>query len=486
MNFTLSVFLLLVLVVQQCTGAKRDFTQMSREEVLDLLLVNSTYNPRISPDYEQDHATKVAVQIHILSIDSINEQSMDYSLNMYLRQRWIDPRLQFVNHSRSEWLELDTKIMQKVWVPDTFFRNEKKGAFHDVTVPNRLMHLYRNGTIYYSMRLSVTLSCHMSLQKYPLDSQKCPILIASYGYTMENIVYEWMSQKPIDFNEHMELPQYTLQHVLLGNCTKTYKETGSFSCVRADFLLQRDVGFYVIQVYVPSVLIVILSWVSFWLDVEAIPARISLGVLTVLTMTTQSTGARSSLPRVSYVKAIDVWMSTCLFFVFASLLEFAYINVLSRRRVPYACFGGSASPGGDDNSVLNESEKLEVTAGTIPTRLYGKQGARYVDRISRYIFPNSLHHLQPGLTGSSTHSSTSPEDRTTLNFSRRLPDACEHQLSAAMLVTNLAPPLFHPLPTITITPPPAQTPSLITIPEQGRSRTLKTACGLLTIAERSM
>lgn len=47
-------------------------------------------------------------------------------------------------------------------------------------------------------------------------------------------------------------------------------------------------------------------------------------------MTTQSQGAKASLPRVSYVKAIDIWMSTCLFFVFAALIEFAYVNVLSR------------------------------------------------------------------------------------------------------------------------------------------------------------
>ncbi|XP_076447087.1 glycine receptor subunit alpha-2-like isoform X2 [Babylonia areolata] len=377
-----------------CLAAKKTkgTAQMSRQEVLDILLVNSTYNARISPDYEQDYPTNVAVQMHVLSIDTINEQSMDYSLNVYLRQRWVDPRLQFMNYSRAEWLELDTKLMRKVWVPDTFFRNEKKGAFHEVTVPNRLMHLYRNGTIYYSMRLSITLSCSMRLHRYPLDDQKCPMLIASYGYTMENIKYQWMSRKPIDFNDKMELPQYTIQDVLLGDCTKTYKETGSFSCVQADFVLQRDIGYYLIQVYVPSVLIVILSWVSFWLDVEAIPARISLGVLTVLTMTTQSTGARSSLPRVSYVKAIDVWMSTCLFFVFASLLEFAYINVLARRRFPFQCLcvGDTARSPSNGQEGQGSADKENIVAAPLTNRLYGKQGARLVDRVCRFLFPGAF------------------------------------------------------------------------------------------------
>lgn len=86
-----------------------------------------------------------------------------------------------------------------------------------------------------------------------------------------------------------------------------------------------------IQTYVPSVLIVILSWVGFWISSDAVPARISLGVLTVLTMTTQTSGSTGSLPRVSYIKAIDIWMATCLLFVFAALLEFAVINVLARK-----------------------------------------------------------------------------------------------------------------------------------------------------------
>ena len=78
--------------------------------------------------------------------------------------------------------------------------------------------------------------------------------------------------------------------------------TGAYPCLEVKFVLKRDIGYYMIQLYVPSVLIVILSWVAFWISIDAIPARVTIGLLTVLTMTTQSTGARSQLPRVSYIK----------------------------------------------------------------------------------------------------------------------------------------------------------------------------------------
>jgi hypothetical protein len=50
------------------------------------------------------------------------------------------------------------------------------------------------------------------------------------------------------------------------------------------------------------------------------------GITTVLTMTTISTGVRSSLPRISYVKAIDIYLVMCFVFVFSALLEYAAVN----------------------------------------------------------------------------------------------------------------------------------------------------------------
>lgn len=68
------------------------------------------------------------------------------------------------------------------------------------------------------------------------------------------------------------------------------------SCIEVKFHLERQMGYYLIQMYIPSLLIVILSWVSFWINMDAAPARVGLGITTVLTMTTQSSGSRASLP----------------------------------------------------------------------------------------------------------------------------------------------------------------------------------------------
>ena len=65
---------------------------------------------------------------------------------------------------------------------------------------------------------------------------------------------------------------------------------------------------------------------------DAVPARISLGVTTVLTMATQLSGSRESAPKVSYPKALDVWMAACMLFVFSALVEYAFVNVLAREK----------------------------------------------------------------------------------------------------------------------------------------------------------
>jgi len=87
---------------------------------------------------------------------------------------------------------------------------------------------------------------------------------------------------------------------------------GNFPCLRAYFHLERRLRAYILTTYLPSFLVVLLSWLSFWIDLESAPARTSLSILTILTITTQSSGLLRSMPAGSFTKAIDVWMATCL------------------------------------------------------------------------------------------------------------------------------------------------------------------------------
>ena len=83
--------------------------------------------------------------------------------------------------------------------------------------------------------------------------------------------------------------------------------SGEYSCLKVELIFKREFSYYLITIYVPCCMLVIVSWVSFWLDQNAIPARVSLGVTTLLTMSTQTSGINAQLPPVSYTKAIDVW-----------------------------------------------------------------------------------------------------------------------------------------------------------------------------------
>ena len=86
-----------------------------------------------------------------------------------------------------------------------------------------------------------------------------------------------------------------------------------------------------LQVYIPSSLIVVMSWVSFYLDRASAPARTGLGVTTVLTMVTLMGSVNSSLPKISYMKALDIYLAVCFFMVFGALLEYATVSYVGKR-----------------------------------------------------------------------------------------------------------------------------------------------------------
>ncbi|XP_070543005.1 glycine receptor subunit alpha-1-like isoform X2 [Ptychodera flava] len=235
------------------------------------------YDRRIRPEFDGDAVT-VNVDLFISRIDNIAEVTMDFDCTMFLRQQWNDPRLRY-NQSITH-IPPSGYLLNRIWLPDLFFFNEKRSYFHDITTDNVLVRFSGNGDVLYSMRVSVKVSCTMDFTRFPMDRQYCGMQL----------------------------------------------ESCNFSCIEVDFIFTRLLGYYWISYFIPSLLLVILSWVSFWINPHASPARVALGVTIVLTVTTQAISVHSILPKVSYITAIDIWMLACLMFVVASLLEYALVH----------------------------------------------------------------------------------------------------------------------------------------------------------------
>ena len=59
--------------------------------------------------------------------------------------------------------------------------------------------------------------------------------------------------------------------------------------------------------------------------------RAGMGMTTLLVLTAMFGSTRGSVPRVSYSSYLDIWMVTCIIFVFASLIEFTFVHSLYRK-----------------------------------------------------------------------------------------------------------------------------------------------------------
>lgn len=105
---------------------------------------------------------------------------------------------------------------------------------------------------------------------------------------------------------------------------------GQYSTLIVHFYLQRHMGNFLIQVYGPCCLLVILSWVSFWLNREATADRVSLGITTILSMTFLGLETRIDLPKVSYPTALDYFVFISFAFIFATILQFAVVHYFTK------------------------------------------------------------------------------------------------------------------------------------------------------------
>ncbi|XP_023946189.1 glutamate-gated chloride channel isoform X9 [Bicyclus anynana] len=326
----------------------------SDKEILDNLLKNSRYDKRLLPPV--DGVLTVNVSVLLLSLASPDESSLKYEVEFLLQQQWYDPRLRYSNQSHYDFLNA-IHHHEDIWLPDTYFIMH--GDFKDPIIPMHFaLRIYRNGTINYLMRRHLILSCQGSLNIFPFDDPLCSFALESISYEQSAITYVWKNDEdtlrkspslttlnayliqnqtiPCPIKASWRADGITLyeddEELTCNLCQRRFEEQGNYSCLKVDLIFTRDRAFYFTTVFIPGIILVTSSFITFWLEWNAVPARSMIGVTTMLNFFTTSNGFRSTLPVVSNLTAMNVWDGVCMCFIYASLLEFVCVNYVGRKR----------------------------------------------------------------------------------------------------------------------------------------------------------
>jgi len=308
---------------------------LSDKEILDLLLHTQRYDRRIKPPSSE--ALRVNISVVLLSLSSPDESSLHYEVEFLIHQKWFDPRLRHTTGNQYLFLNA-LNHHGDIWKPDIFFI--KHGTFKENLNPSNLaLKIYANGTVVYSMRRHLVLNCEGDLHIFPFDSPMCTFAMESVSFTSEEMVFHWAGPNSIAVGEEsgsIELSPVLKRHnaYLVHNetfyCDEQDEWRGDYSCLKVRLHFTRDKAFYVTTVFIPGIILVSSSFLTFWFEWNAVPARTMLGVTTMLNFFTTSNGFRSNLPVVSNLTAMNLWDAICMFFIYTSFLEFVVMNYLAR------------------------------------------------------------------------------------------------------------------------------------------------------------
>lgn len=212
------------------------------------------------------------------------------------------------------------------------------------------------------------LGCKMNLDLYPIDIQSCNLTILTFTISKSRLQF---APDKFDLKFRPELfEDLTYDPVYIGCSSnpRNGRRDPVLSNLVLQFVFKRRIDLYLMTTYFPSLLATIVSFTSFWIQPDAVPGRVTLGVTCLLALMTQMVSVRNAISNTNYVTSIDIWFLACITFVALSLFEFALSYTFYRnQRVKY----------------LRVNEKHPSMA----VKLKWKLTKLTVDQWSRILFP---------------------------------------------------------------------------------------------------
>lgn len=229
-------------------------------------LIPGNYNKMKAP-VDNGSPALVSVSLKVTQIPEVNEADQSYHMRCIVTQVWRDKRIVFPEQESSPRIFLTPGIVKSLWIPNTFFGNSFN-LIHPAFAPVVSYELTRDQVITLHARMSLKLNCDFDLSFFPHDTQDCDVVIESETHTKASVNYSWSSLSIA----HDPSSRFQVESLREKDCENSRGH--EFSCLKAVFTLRRRLTYYVIRIYGPSVLVVLMTFIGFWMPIQWLPARV--------------------------------------------------------------------------------------------------------------------------------------------------------------------------------------------------------------------
>lgn len=236
----------------------------------------------------------------INNIREINDKKMTVTFEFYQELTWIDKRI-LANLSNEEFklggVPLTSNQLQHIWTPGLWIQSLFDFKLRSVFEPSIGLYIHKkkrceltdcNATgvtedvletaVTFNFEARATVFCNFNFFSYPLDTQTCEFVMSS-AYPFPDIVIFNLENGQFGTTFNNSNTDDFVLDITFDNIINGFS---GISCV---LKMERSLLPYVMKYYLPCVAMVIVSFISFLLSLNSIPARVALLVTLFLTLT---------------------------------------------------------------------------------------------------------------------------------------------------------------------------------------------------------
>jgi hypothetical protein len=252
---------------------------------------------------------EVQTGLKILRISAVDSANENFSVVGSFRMDWTDPRLAFSPDSCNCSVKLYTdkevdRFLVDVgsrWPAFTFF-NQLGNRW----ISNRAAAIWPDGSARYAESFNTTFQADFDFRQYPFDTQTFPIFLDLLYPTAVYTMTELPGYSGID-PAHGE-DEFIISDLTAAASTVTPSAADDpVSRLTFSFSAPRHLNYYVLQVFLPIVLIILISWFTFFL--RDYTRRIEAAAANILLFIAFSWSLASNYPRLGYLTFLDAIMT---------------------------------------------------------------------------------------------------------------------------------------------------------------------------------